>query len=288
MTARILLAIATTMAATTVSAQGPQSYQFEVTGGWTTSSTDTNPDIDVNRLVAAGEFHFAPVELKDHPWNEAEFLEHSMYVGVNIGYTNFEIGSFEADGPTIGGCFRYARPDQPIAAEVGFAFGTLDGDFGIDVDEIVFGGNAGYWLCPNTIVGGEFVISELDAGGILDITETLFGAFGKTVHDLGDGQAVNAEAHAGFVHVDVGANDDVNFELGAAGDFYFTPQYSAGAMLDFSFGDAASREGVTFGVRGSAWFNPQAGVSVEVSTFAASDSNGADDDEFGVFGHFRF
>lgn len=290
MTTKILAAVVAALCVTTVTAQGNQalkSYQSELSGGFQMSEVDTNPDIEMTSLFVTGEYHFKPVELKDHPWNEAAFLEHSTFLSATLDYTQFEIASFDADGPTIGASYRYATPDQPIAAEVGFLFGTLDGDLGVDIDQTLFGGNVGYWVQPNAIVGIEFSLEEFEIGSA-ELETLQFGGFGKIVHDLDDQRSVNAEAHVGIVNADDGATDETNVEIGVAGDYYFTRQYSAGAMLDFSFGDAASEEGVTYGVRGSAWLTPAVSVSGAFSMFSASDSTGADETDFGILFSMRF
>src|SRR4026209_1979757 len=94
------------------------SYQFEVGGGWSTTSTDTSPDSDLSEFFVLGTYHLKPVMLADHPWNEAAFLEHSTFVQVGLAFDNLEVGNFSADGPLfrIGG--TYADKEKPIAAQV--------------------------------------------------------------------------------------------------------------------------------------------------------------------------
>jgi hypothetical protein len=264
-----------------------ESYQTEVTGGYTWLESDTNPDIELTEAVIEGTYNFQPVSLKGHPWNEAAFLEHSMQAMVRLSYFDFEVGSASSDGLLYGGGYRYAAKDSPVAADVRFQTGTLDGS-GIDVDVTFLDASVGYWVKPNAIVGLAFALDELDPDGTFKIEETTVAAFGKIVHKLDDQRAVNAEARLGWTSVDTGTTDDDNFVLTLEGDYYFTPQYSAGAMLDVSVGDAESDEGTTLGVRGSAWFTPQVGVQVEYSRFWANDSQGADEDAVGLFLSVRF
>ena len=265
-----------------------ESYQTEITGGYTWLKIDTSPDIELSEALIEGTYNFQPVSLKGHPWNEAAFLEHTMQAMVALRYTDFEISTFDADGLLYGGGFRYADKDTPVAADVRFRTGTLDGDLGFDVDVTFIDASVGYWVMPNAIAGLSFTFDELDPDGTFRIKETSIGAFGKIVHKIDDERAVNAEARLGWTSVDAGTDDDDNFELTLAGDYYFTPQYSAGVLLDVSVGSAESIEGTTLGVRGSAWFSPQVGVRVEYSRFWASDSQGADADAVGVFLSVRF
>lgn len=88
--------------------------------------------------------------------------------------------------------------------------------------------------------------------------------------------------------MDVGSSSDTNFEIQVAGDYYFEPRYSAGALLGLSFGDSSSDEGVTLGIRGSAWLSPSAAVDAGYSRFSASDAAGSDQDEFTIALKVRF
>ena len=281
------------VAATTaqLAAQGAAqftSFQIEAAGGWSLTSTDTSPDADLNEYFVTGTYHLKPVMLADHPWNEAAFLEHSTFVQAGLSYAELEVGNFSADGPLfrVGG--TYADKDTPIAAQLNLQFGTLDGDAGTDVDRMSFGGRAGYWLMPNAIVGAALTLDSTEIGSV-DVDKMSFGAFGKIVHPLGEGRSVNGEAHLDFVSVDDGVSDDDNVEFGVAADFYFTKQYSVGALVNFSFGDVASEEGITLGLRGTAWITPQLSVNAALSTFMADDDTvGADQDFFSLFFTARF
>jgi hypothetical protein len=291
MRARILTTAAVAVFAGVAMAQERQqmkSFQIEATGGFSFREIDTGPDIEITQFEAMGTYYLAPVELKDHPWNEAAFLEHSMGVMAGLRWVDFEVGPFSADGPVVGAGFRYADKETPVAGEVNFSIGSLDGDMSTDVDITTFEGRGGYWLQSNAIVGAEFKYDELEVGGATLQEESYFGGFGKIVYDLGEGRAVNAEAGVGIASVEDAVSDEENFVIHIEGDYYFTPQYSAGALLDFSFGDSVSDEGVTFGLRGTAWINPMFSVMAEFTTFSADNDQGADSDEFGIFATFRF
>jgi hypothetical protein len=265
------------------------SFQIEATGGWSTTSTDTSPDADLNEFFVLGTYHLKPVMLADHPWNEAAFLEHSTFVQAGLSFAELEVGNFSADGPLfrVGG--TYAEKDKPIAAQLNLQFGTLDGDSGTDVDRMSFDGRVGYWLMPNAIVGAELALDDTEIGSSVDVDKMSFGAFGKIVHPLGEGRSVNGEAHLALVSVDDGVSDDTNVEFGVAADYYFTKQYSVGALVNLSFGDVASEEGITLGLRGTAWITPRVSVNAAFSTFMADDDTfGADQDFFTLFVTARF
>lgn len=265
------------------------SFQIEATGGWSGTSTDTSPDSDLNEFFVGGTYHLKPVMLADHPWNEAAFLEHSTFVQAGVSFANLDIGNFSADGPLfrIGG--TYADKDKPVAAQLNLQIGTLDGDSGVDVDLWTLNGRVGYWLQPNAIVGAQLTLDDTEIGSNVDVDKLSFGAFGKIVHALGEGRSINGEAHLDFVSVDDQVSEDDNIEFGVAADYYFTKQYSVGALVNFSFGDVAAEEGITLGLRGTAWITPQVSVNAAFSTFMADDDTfGADQDTFTLFVTARF
>lgn len=290
MNAQISAALAAALAAGSITAQDApkSSYQIELTAGFALTELDTSPEIEIRQFLLGGSYHLKPVALADHPWNEAAFLEHSTFVSAQVGYAEFEISSFDADGEVFGAGFRYAEKDTPVAAELAFSIGSLDGDAGLEIDLNEVSGRVGYWVKPNAIVGVSASFEEVEVQSAL-VNEVLrVGAFGKIVHDLGEDRAINVEADLGIASVDDGASEEENVELALASDFYFTPQYSAGALVALSFGDAVSEEGITFGLRGSAWFTPMFGGSVEVSRFNAEDSAGSDEDSLSIFASVRF
>ena len=102
MRTRIVTGFVAAAASAQLAAQGGatmQSYQFDLTGGWSMSETDTSPEIEVDQYILAGTYHLKPVQLADQPWNEAAFLEHSTFVQAGAVFADFEIGNFSADGP---------------------------------------------------------------------------------------------------------------------------------------------------------------------------------------------
>lgn len=269
------------------SASAMESYQSEVTLGYNWRDIDTNPDLELKDTMLEGIYNFEPVSLQGHPWNEAAFLEHSMQAMLSLTYSEFELGPFDADGLVFGGGYRYAAKDVPVAADLIFKTGNLDGNMGVDVDLTSVDASVGYWVEPNAIAGVVFTYSELDPDGTFKIEETTIGVFGKIVHKLDDDRAVNAEGRLAWTTVDTGTSDDGSIEVTLEGDYYFTPQYSAGALFDLSSGDANSKDGTTLGVRGSAWFTPQFGIRVQYSKFWA-DGQGADEDRGGIYLSVRF
>lgn len=287
--ATALLAVATLgQDATAQTAPAMESYQTEIRLGYQWRDIDTNPDIELTDVLLEGTYNLEPVSLKGHPWNEAAFLEHSMQAMVELSWSEFEISTFDADGLVYGGGFRYATKDCPIAADLVFKTGSLDGDMSFDVDLTTIDASVGYWVEPHAIAGVTFNYTELDPDGTFKIEQKTIAAFGKMVHKLDDERAINAEARVGWTRFDSGTSDDDNVVLTLEGDYYFTPQYSAGGLVDFSFGSSDADEGLTLGVRASAWFTPQVGVMVELSRFWADDSSGADEDQAGFFVSIRF
>ncbi|MEM7612678.1 MAG: hypothetical protein AAF270_13415 [Pseudomonadota bacterium] len=158
------------------------------------------------------------------------------YKFAELRFVDTEIDDFDGDGFRIGGSY----PLDENWLIVG-SFSTLDFDFGIDSSVLEIG--AGYvhrYTDKIDLVGdARLVRSEVDSN-FGDDTDTGFsvsgGIRGRINQDI--------EGRAALRHVNLD-NSDTFIEVG--GDFYFTPEFSAGLTLEFA-GDADT---LTIGAR---WF----------------------------------
>ena len=158
------------------------------------------------------------------------------YTYAELRFVDTEIGSQDGDGLRINGSFEITSNWLLVAG-----FTTLDFDNNVDTSALEVGAGYVYRYSPKMdIVGyGKVVRTEVDfTGGDDDDTGIALagGVRGRITPELEGRATVN------YINVD---ETDTFFELG--GDYYFNPQFSAGATLEFG-GDADS---LTIGVR---WF----------------------------------
>ena len=276
MTKTRAIALSATLAALTLNvASAADEYQWEAGLGFTQNTDDASNETTVTTIAANGEYHFLPVKLGDHPWEEAAFLEHSTFVEAHLGYVTAEDNTLDASGPLIAVGFTYATPEFPVRLSAGLGYSTVeDGSFEIKTTVIEL--EAGYWIKPELIAGLRLVNSKSDFG-TADEKEVGISAFGKWVFSMNDDLAFNTEAELGQNSYDNGSKDS-NIVVGVAGDVYFRQQYGVGLSLASESGDAVGAEGMTVGVRASSWFTDQIGARVGYDMFAASDDAAGVDD----------
>ena len=283
--------LCSTLLAPFASAQGGtnnNSYQWELNASYGVEDADTTATFKTTELMLEATFNFKPVELKDQPWLEADFLERVMQVGVVVDQYTQEVGNAEPDGLLYGARFRYADKESPVAAEIRYAVGNIDGD-GFDVDLSALSALVGYWVEDGFLVGLDLSLETMSPSGGSDMDQTKYGLFAKNVRKLDGGRAVNLEGSIRIANFDDGSTDDSNTEIQIGGDYFFTPQYSAGAELGYFFGDARSEEGTSFVIRGEAFFTQNIAVGASYGWFWADDSQfGADADLFSINVRGRF
>jgi hypothetical protein len=275
MTKTRALALSATLAALTLNvASAADEYQWEAGLGFTQNKDDASNETTVTTIAANGEYHFAPVKLGNHPWEEAAFLEHSTFVDASLGYLTTKDNTTDASGPLIAVGFTYATPEFPVRLSAGLGYSKIeDGSF--EIKTTVIDLEAGYWILPELIAGLRLENTKADFGSG-DQKELDISAFGKWVISMNDDLAFNAEADLGQNSYDNGSKDS-NIVVGVAGDVYYRQQYGVGLSLASESGDAVSDEGLTVGVRASAWFTEQIGARVGYDMFAAKDDTVDDD-----------
>ena len=213
------------------------SYQSEAGGYFEHTDFD---DISANgrEFGLAGEYHFSPVNIGDHPLAEAAFLNHSshIYAGVN----RFTQSSADLDTANLG--IEFYVPDAMlyVAGEVIYQTnGDSDTDFLVAV--------------------GLTLLEGLLARATYQDEADQWGLDAKYVFSVGQSSAINLEG--GYL------NDD-NFDaFRLSGDFYIDSHLSIGAGVVHFDNDNASNNQV-FEVRGRSFFTDE--FSVELA-FAYDD-----------------
>jgi len=278
MTKTRAIALSATLAALTLNvASAADEYQWEAAVGFSQNKDDATNETTTTGIGANGEYHFAPVKLGDHPWEEAAFLEHSTFVDLGLAYVTVENDNIDASGPLVDVGFTYATPEFPLRLAAGLGYGTVeDEDASVEVKTTTFDLEAGFWITQALIAGLRLESSKADFGSA-DEKELGVSAFGKWVITLSDTLAINAEADLGQRAYDDGTTDDANIVVGVAGDVYLLQKFGVGMSLATESGDAVAAEGVTVGVRASAWITEQFGARAGFDMFAASD-DATDDD----------
>jgi hypothetical protein len=275
MTLRFPALVATLATMVGVGAQAADEYQVEVNGGYSITTIDSNPEVESSLLQLEGIYHvLGPVQLGEHAYEEAAFLEHSSFVSARIGRVNLDNGIDDADGFSWGLTGRYAQKEVPVTAQLSIdSFDISD----LDTENLTWDLRIGYWIAPNGELGLGYTRSTTDIGAPDDQVDATIYAYGKWVTEINADLDLNLEATFGQINYDDGTIDDDNWVGTAAADVYFQQKYGIGLTLGGETGDANDAEGNSIGVRASAWFTPQIGVRASWETFMAKEDDSDSD-----------
>ncbi len=282
------LTIATAIAA----APAADTYQFELTLGYTGSETDQS-ELEQTSIYLDAAYFFEDVALGEAPNEEADFLGHHSYIaGFStmpwqsserrlIASESYEVGAIDADGVTFGVSGQYAAADIPVTAGAGFYLGTIeDDDVDLEFEPLNWTVNIGYWVLPNAIIGVRYISEEIETtiASLSSETETrTIELFGKCVHRFDNDQSINVEASAGQQTDDDGTEDDDSWVGNLVVDWYPVARYGIGLAVGGLRGDNDAEEGFTYGGRASAWFTDNIGLRAGISQFAVDDSDLGED-----------
>lgn len=229
-------------------------YQAEI-GGTVKLIDPDHGDTSVGFAID-GTYHFNPVQIKNHPLNEAAFLERSSNVKAAVSYDDYEW----AEQTTFGAGIEYFVPNSDFYVAANIAHATEEADGFDDVDYTTYGAEVGYLPAPGLLLALGLKGWDNDNDDGIDPTLRA-----KYVTQIGNND-VNLEAYAGFGDLD---------EFSVRGDYYIDKTLSLG--VDYYDNDFTDE----FGINAKKFFNQQ--VSLEGRVGFADEGN-----VFGVRGAYRF
>ena len=231
-------------------------YQAEV--GGTIAYVDPDHGDSTVGFGLDGKYFFNPVQVKNHPLNEAAFLERASNVNAALSYADNDF----AESTVIGAGIEYFVPNSDFYLSAGINHQSIDTVEG-DADQLGYTAEVGYLPAPGLLlaIGLAGYDNDLDD----DVDPTLRA---KYVTQVG-AYDMNFEAATSFGDVDY-------YGLGA--DLYLDKTLSLGVSYASDF-DSVSDD--VFTLRAKKFFTQQ--VSLEGSV-----AFGDDDNTFGVRGAYRF
>lgn len=263
-----------------------EGYQFELSPEYQMSEDDD--DVETTLYGITGRFYFSPVNIGNHPYGEAAFLERVGNVAFFLGQGEVDFGGgLEADGPTYGAALVYMQPGSPIFIAADYMRSELRFDAPLDLESE----GDGYSLQLGGFATEGLLLSIGYAHAEVDVTSLIFGIddttefdhyalIAKFVKELSGSTAVNVKGSFGINKFDDGIDDGSNTEVTVAGDYYFTRALSLGAGFGINQGDDETDEGRTFLIRANAFITPKIGVKASFEQFSADGDAGVDDDTF--------
>lgn len=235
-----------------------QAYQAEV--GGTINVVDPDEGDTATGFALDGTYYFNPVQVKDHPLNEAAFLNRASNIHGAFSYADND--GYEVIG--IGAGIEYFVPNSDFYLSAGLGHTSEKEDGSEDFDNLTYTAEVGYLPIPGLLLAVGLAGYDNDVSD--DVDPTLRA---KYVTQVGQFD-MNFEAAAQF-------GDDVNgYGLGA--DLYLDKTFSVG--LGYAGSDADDSDDV-FTLRAKKFFTPQ--ISLEGSVSFPDEAN-----IYGIRGAYRF
>ncbi len=210
-----------------------QSYQVEVGAAVSKSDSDA-PERDVDSISAFGEYHFNPVQTRNHPLAEAAYLEESSNV---FAVANLqEVGPTDVHAATAG--IEYFVPNTIFYARAELVVSRYDGE-GVDDSETDWSATAGFSPVGNLLLTTTYVeetgydanisakyVTGLGAGNYLNVEATIWDTDSETFKSLGVDYYLDRTLSVGVL-----VEDQEDTGVGVRARKFFTPELSGGVSF---------------------------------------------------------
>jgi len=258
-------------------------YQAEVTPVFAKVDSDSN--IKGTSYGVSLNAYLNPVELKNHPYNEADFLERASSIQIAAFETELTFPSgTELDGPNYSISTIIMSKNNNFYLDANYSSTDLTSNNGAsnNIDSNGFLISPGLFIQKNTLVAIVYEKTDREVNGNSS-ENTLYGLAIKTVLPK-----VNIQASLTNDTYDEPGLEQTNRELGVLADYFINNKISVGARLDINSGDDKNSEGKTLGVSANTYINKQFGVEILYQQFNADNSSGDDSDTIALAANFRF
>ena len=233
-------------------AHAQSAYQAEVFGSYNEVSGE-----DVSYLTIGGRLHFSPVDTKNHPLEEAAFLERSSHV--EASWTRVDVSEEDDDADLQSLSVNYYIPNSIFYVGAGIKRYDSDGD-----SDTQWNARLGITPIDGLLVWTEFY-EDVDYGDAVNV-------HAKYVTPLAGEQALNLVG--GY------ADGERASKLYIGADYYIDRHLSFGGQLTSTDYDYASTA-TDFEVRANNYFTPNFNVGL-------SYVFGEDEDSWGIRAGYRF
>lgn len=241
----------------------PYSYQTEIGGRY--NSLDGGYLDGDDSYGVFGTYYFSPVQLRNHAYGEAAFLERASSITLDAAFSD---NSRSYDTECMGTCFarltsaktqRYSLTsegyvlDSIVYASATYVYGTGDAKYS-DGHETSYSDSS--WsgkLGVAPLAGWLLTTGFSDSSALF---EDEWNVQSKYVGELAGGRAYNLEAGYTDWH-------DGGSTWTAGGDFYFTRGFSVGGSIS---------ENDAYSLRARNFFTPDVSLSLVMGNYEETDS----------------
>jgi len=236
--------------------------------------------------------YFVPVTTQGIPLDEAAFLDRAGNVSIVYSDNKFD-GSFELTTDLWGINATLAKQSIPWMLSLSYfnEDGKTTDPINIDVTSETFDLGVGYFVEDGLLIVGQYEQTDTKISSAFtdnDLERTTYGVGVKWLHLLSAQTALNLEANVERIRNKNASKTDDGQNISISGDYYFTPEASAGLWYSKLTHDDKSREGSLLGITAKYFVKPQFSVGVDVGWFDAESAGDENDERWSLSLAYRF
>ncbi len=267
-------------------------YQAEISALY--NHHEASDDFKMDIAGISGEFFFAPVNTKDHPYAEAAFLERAGSVFVASFLSDIKGAGATGDGITYDIGVNLAQPGFPLAVQLVYMTSDYDYDppSSATSESNSYGISLGNYVTDNLMAGVEYFSSKSESSGPFFPTMTWkskdYGLFARYAGELSEGKHVSLEGSLGQSKSEDDFESEKNTNIALAADYFFNRALSAGIGIERSSGDAPTEEGMTYTANVRYFITPRFSLQAAYDRFLNSNAGVASDWSYTLGASVRF
>ena len=279
-----LIAVCLVLFTAVSNAQASESYKVETHLSYSSSETDSS---EAKHYSLQPVIYFSDVNLRDHPYAEAAFLERAS--SITLYHSKYDAKTdypSESDGSMSGVHVGYHVPSSPVYIMVAYTASegkssSLFGDYTSEGRYYNLG--LGYYISDGLFVGasysgGEFKVPDYD----LTSKSNDYGVSVKYVSELSGDRAINIQGGYSVDNNDDGTDKETDRTVRLSSDYYLNRRLSLGAGVSQYTGDNSSGDGSDYGVNLRFFFNTNLSARVGIYKFEAKNDEGSNSDSLSL------
>jgi hypothetical protein len=276
----------------TAAANAAEDYQAEISALY--NHHEASDDFKMDMAGISGEFFFSPVNMKDHPYAEAAFLERVGSVYVASFLSDVKGTGSTGDGITYDIGVNLAQPGFPLAVQLVYMTSDYDYDApsSASFESNSYGISIGNYVTDNLMAGVEYFSSKSEMSSSVFPTMTWkskdYGLFARYAGELSEGKHVSLEGSLGQSKSEDDIESEKNTNIALAADYFFNRALSAGIGIERSSGDAQTEEGMTYTANVRYFITSQFSLQAAYDRFLNSNAGVASDWSYTLSAAVRF
>lgn len=287
----LCLAIVALSAGSSAAVYAEEEYQTEISADYLRA--DTSQDFRSTMISASAKVFLEPVKTAEHPYSEAAFLERIGSVSVTAYDIGMKAGIIKGDGRLFAAGVNYAKPDFPLAIQVGYFNSKIDFDtpFGSPATSKSNGYSIGIgnYFTNSLLAGLDYENTRYESSGTpVLLKHKNLGLFAHYVDEMEHGNALSLDGRLYRSTYDDGIENLKNTIEHFTADYFFSRGLSAGFGIENNTGADLVNEGRTYSANIRSFISSDLSVNAMYSRSLSAHAGYPDEKFFNIGMALRF